>query len=68
MRCLGATAFLPVHEIPEALQIIRDDMQQIHGPGVELVDWFRRYYVGDQQHAALFPPRMWVFQDPNQDR
>ena len=46
VRCIAATAFLPVHEVGEAMQIIRDDMAEVHPPAVELVDWFTQYYVG----------------------
>ena len=65
VRCIAATAFLPVHEVAEANQIIRDDMAEVHPPAVELVDWFTQYYVGPD---ALFPPELWVIKDPNQQR
>ena len=68
VRCLPGTAFLPVHEIPEALQFISDDLMRIQPGSEELVAWFRKYYVRNGDREALFPPRLWVFQDPNQDR
>ena len=65
MRSISATAFLPAHEVAEAVCFIRDDMEEVHAPAVEVVDWFVRYYVGP---SALYPPTTWVILDPNHDR
>jgi hypothetical protein len=46
------TAFLPIHEIGEAVDLIKEEMRELFPGGVEVVEWFHRYYVGT---AAIFP-------------
>lgn len=79
MRHLAALAYLDPTEIPEAFEIIRD--QVIANEGGKVTDWFFKYYVGGAyqrvsrvQSASrqnfqlkrlppIFPPRMWSVLD-----
>ena len=65
VRCITATAFLPVIEIGDAVALIRQEMMEVFPAAVEVVDWFHRYYVGPN---AIFDPPSWAITDPLSDR
>jgi hypothetical protein len=57
-------AFLPVYEIGDAVALRRKE-RLVFPAGVEVVDWFHRYYV---RLTAIFDPQSWAVTDPLSDR